>query len=335
MTRRLRNVPALLFAAVLAMGLLFGCASDTSDVDQRLAASQAQIAEFATQVQELQAAVQQMASEEQQVDDPSVRPTLIVKPTIFEFPDGRMRGVGNVWLYGSGLEPGQWFNITVHKDGEGGELPFLGGPDFLRQANDDGGFAVPLTRIDARPGRYAVLNDEIVQRGGVFVLKLWDGDTPTLLASTPWVVCGQARENEWCAAAVDTAIVPEPVVEGSGTVWNISRIRIEDDNFQLRVGAGAKWGYDAEARIESKAGDGWVMTIALGDTIVLERLENRGSTNHNFTIAGLGIDVAMTPEQRIEPFRLKPEQAGEFMIDDSIDPGAHGQAKLIVTESTE
>ena len=332
MARRLRNGPILLFAAVLAIGLLFGCASDTSDVDQRLTAVEKEIAEFATQVQQLQAAAQQMASEEQQLDDPSVRPTLIVKPSFFEFPSGRMSGVGNVWLYGSGLEPGQWFNITVHKDGEGGELPFLGGPDFLRQANDDGGFAVPLTRIDARPGRYAVLNDEIVQRGGVFVLKLWDGDTPTLLASTPWVVCGQARENPWCNATVDTAIVPEPVVEGPGTVWNISRVRIMDDWFQLRVGSDAKWGYEADARIDSREGDGWVMTIALGDTIAMERLENRGSTNHNFTIADLGIDIAMTPDQRIEPFKVKPEKVGEFVIDDSTDPGAHGKAKLIVTE---
>ena len=271
-----------------------------------------------------------MASEEQQLDDPSVRPTLIVKPSFFEFPSGRMSGVGNVWLYGSGLEPGQWFNITVHKDGEGGELPFLGGPDFLRQANDDGGFAVPLTTIDARPGRYAVLNDEIVQRGGVFVLKLWDGDTPTLLASTPWVVCGQARENPWCNAAVDTAIVPEPVVEGAGTVYRVDRISIEDGKIEFRLAADAYWGYDADARLFSDEGDGILITVKVGDTLKMETLAvsaSRSTKPHNLTIEGMGLDF--TPEGR-DPYEIKFDKAGTFAVDDSTDPGEHGKFVIVV-----
>ena len=133
----------------------------------------------------------------------------MVNPVFFKFPDGRMRGLGNVWFYGSGLAPGQWFNITVHQDGQGGEVPFLGGPDFFRQASDEGTFAVPLTRIDARPGRYATLSDEILAAGGVFALNLWDGETNDLMASTPWVVCGQDRENAWCEATAETASLEE------------------------------------------------------------------------------------------------------------------------------
>ena len=76
------------------------------------------------------------------------------------------------------------------------------------------------------------------------------------------------------------------------------------------------------------------MTIALGDSIMIsDRLENRGTVDHNFTIADLGIDVAMTPDQRIEGgFEIKPDKVGEFVINDSLHPDGHGRALLIVTE---
>ena len=43
---------------------------------------------------------------------------------------------------------------------------------------------------------------------GVFVLTLDDVDTGEVAAMTPWVVCGQARENPWCPSAKDTAVLP-------------------------------------------------------------------------------------------------------------------------------
>ena len=183
-----------------------------------------------------------------------------------------------------------------------------------------------------RPGRF--LDPEIELRGGAFLVKLWDTETEALLATTPWLVCGQSRENEWCGAAVETAIVPEPVVEGAGTVFNIARIRIGDGFFQLRVGPTPLFGYEADSRIDSNVGDGWVMTIALGDSILIsERLENRGTVDHHLTIADLGIDVTLTPDQRItDGFVIKPDKVGEFVINDSSDPDGHGKALLIVTE---
>ena len=169
------------------------------------------------------------------------------------------------------------------------------------------------------------------QSGGVFNVKLWDMETDTLLASTPLVICGSNGENPWCLP--EEEVVAEP---GAGTVFNVARIRIEDGFFQLRVGSTPLFGYEADSRIDSNVGDGWVMTIALGDSIVInERLENRGSVDHHLTIADLGIDVTLTPDQRItDGFVIKPDRVGEFVINDSSDPDGHGKALLVVTEAT-
>ena len=318
----------LLAAVILIAGLLASCAGDGDEENRRQ-----QIAELRGESEQLQAQVQQLEEQlnaagvfeaEGQPPDAERKPTLLVKPLIFKFPERRLSTLGDIWFMGSGLEPGQWFSITI--DAEGSETTV--GFDMERVANDQGSFALGTAGV--RPQRF--LGAQLEQRGGVFIVKLWDTETGALLASTPWAVCGLDRANDWCEAAEETALVPEPVVEGAGTVYNIARIRIQDGLFQLRMGADAYWGYEAEARMNSTAGDGWVMTIKLGDTIMLERLEDRGTVNHNFTIAELGIDIAMTPDQRIEPFKLKPDKVGEFVIDDSSDPGAHGKVLLIVTE---
>ena len=332
MLQPVRNKFAFLVLAVLGANLLIGCSGGTeagADVDQQIAELQTQLQELDTQLQAAQTDAMQMADSGQQ--GAGTGATLVVKPTIFKFPDARVRGAGVVWFFGSGLAPGQWFRITVHLDGERGELTDFA-EDALRRANDDGTFALTLPGI--RPDRFQAIPLDWGPRGGVWEVRLRDLDTDAVIATAPWVVCGTDRENEWCPAAIESAIVPEPVVEGAGTVFNVARIRIEDDNFQLRVGPNPLWGYEAESRIDSKAGDGWVMTIALGDSILIsERLENRGSVDHHLTIADLGIDVVLTPDQRItDGFEIKPDKVGEFVIDDSSHPGEHGKALLIVTE---
>ncbi|MCH7564183.1 MAG: hypothetical protein IH968_10205 [Gemmatimonadetes bacterium] len=325
MAKRLRNGLAIFAGVILIAGVLSGCAGDTSDVEQEIAGLETQVQLL--QAAQVEASAQLMALEEQ-LRGAAVGATLVVKPSIFKFPERRLSTRGDVWFSGSGLEPGQRFTLTIEAFGvEGVVVPL---PGDLRQASDEGTFAVGTPGI--RPGRF--LDPEIELRGGAFLVKLWDTETEALLATTPWLVCGQSRENEWCGAAVETAIVPEPVVEGAGTVFNIARIRIGDGFFQLRVGPTPLFGYEADSRIDSNVGDGWVMTIALGDSILIsERLENRGTVDHHLTIADLGIDVTLTPDQRItDGFVIKPDKVGEFVINDSSDPDGHGKALLIVTE---
>ena len=218
MTKHLTRRAAFVVTLVLATALLAACGQD-DEVLQQVADLEAQVRQSQTALQAAQAALEETRAAQEETAEQLLAlseqmgetPKLTVVPSIFEFPDGRLRGVGNVWFYGSGLEPGEWYNITVHQGGRGGELPYLGGigpTDILRQANEEGGFAIPLTRIDARPGRFGLFADEVLQAGGVFVLKLWSQDTGDFLASTPWLVCGQDRANEWCPAAKDTAIAP-------------------------------------------------------------------------------------------------------------------------------
>ena len=313
----------LLAAVILVAGLLAACTGDGDEENSQ------QMAELRATSQQIQAQVQQL---EEQLNAAGVgqtqrTPTLIVKPLIFKFPERRLSTLGDIWFMGSGLEPGQWFSITI--DAEGSETTV--GFDMERAANDQGSFAIGTAGV--RPERF--LGAQVEQRGGVFIVKLWDAETSTLLASTPWVVCGLDRTNEWCEAAEETALVPVPVVEGAGTIYSLDRFQVEDNLFQLRIGGTAYWGYDADARINATEGDGIVMTVKLGDTLKFDRLgtsSSRTTVDHRLTIAGLGIDIEVGPGVRIEPWELKPDKVGEFVIDDSTDPGKHGKVLLIVTE---
>ena len=327
---RFRNAVSLLAIALLATGLLAACSGDGDSAETAAA-----LAEVEQQVAELQAQVEQTAQAlamEGPTGEAKDSVTFRIEPTIFKFPATRLRDTGIVWFYGSGLEPGQWFRIMVRSEGEIAELMDFG-PDDLRQANDDGSFGLTLPGI--RPDRFQGVPEGWGQRGGVWAVELWDMDSGEVLASTPWVICGSEGLNEWCSAALDTAVVPEPVVAGSGTIYDLDRFQIEDGLFQLRMGSESYWGYDAEARIDATEGDGIVMTIKLGDTLKFSRLgtsSSRTLTDHHLTIAGLGIDLEVPVGFRLEPWELKPDKAGEFVIDDSTDPGAHGKWLLIVTE---
>ena len=311
MTKRFRDILVLLASGGLAMGLLAACATDDDSAS-------------AEELDALQARVAQLEAGPAAAEAPAPGPTIMVSPAFFNYPASRTQDPG-LWFYGSGLEPGQWFRISIEAEGEDGDVTFA--VEDLRQANASGAFA--LTQPELRPERWAV-RDVFGQSGGVFNVKLWDMETDTLLAMTPLVICGSDATNPWCLPE-EEVVVADP---GAGTVFNIARIRIEDGFFQLRTGATPYWGYEAEERIDSSPGDGWVMTIALGDSIIIsERLENRGTVDHHFTIADLGIDVAMTPDQRIETgFEIKPDKVGEFVINCSLHPDGHGKALLIVTE---
>ncbi len=134
-----------------------------------------------------------------------VVPTIAVSPAIFAYPAGRLRNEGEVWFFGSGLKPGQWFTLTVEGGQRMVDIGVLLDPGTQRQANDEGAFAVTLSEF--RPQRHTPLNEVIGQIGGVFAIQLRDLDSNALLATTPWVVCGSNSENAWCPAAVSTAVV--------------------------------------------------------------------------------------------------------------------------------
>ena len=132
MVKRLRNVLAMFAGGILAAGVLSGCAGDTGDLEQ-------QIAELEAQVQRLQATQEEAAALQMASDERPVGATLVVHPSIFKFPEGRLQGGGDIWFYVSGLEPDQWITITMEADGLENEVDFPG--SLVRRANEDGTFA--------------------------------------------------------------------------------------------------------------------------------------------------------------------------------------------------
>ena len=120
---------------------------------------------------------------------------------------------------------------------------------------------------------------------------------------------------------------------GGPVVYVLDNWVVEDGNFELRMGPEPYWGYEAESRPTSTVGDGIIMTANVGDTLQFARLRQSGSRStkpHNFTIEGLGIDIALA-DGNVEPFEIGPlTTEGTFVIDDSTDPGEHGKAVLIV-----
>ena len=119
---------------------------------------------------------------------------------------------------------------------------------------------------------------------------------------------------------------------GGPVLYVLDNWVVEDGKFELRMGAEAYWGYEAEARPTSTTGDGIIMTANVGDTLQFARLRQSGSRStkpHNFTIEGLDIDIPLA-DGAIEPFEIVLTIEGTFIIDDSTDPGEHGKAVLIV-----
>ena len=172
-------------------------------------------------------------------------------------------------------------------------------------------------------------------------------DHTNILATTPLILCPADLKGQQVSLSCEPTEAPEDMflrmaeelgLLGDayiGIVYELNRFAIEDNLFQLRMGSEPYWGYAAEERPDSTQGDGLVMTINLGDTIKFDRLGTSGSRStkdHHFTITELGIDITLTPGERIEPYELKPDKAGEFVIFDSEDPDGHGKTLLIVNE---
>ena len=124
----------------------------------------------------------------------------------------------------------------------------------------------------------------------------------------------------------------------TGTVYDVDAFVVEDGNFEMRMLEGY-WGYQTEGRPSTRAGE-LLIKAKVGDTIkfgVIRQSGSRSTKAHHFTIEGLGIDINLdesygTGGARVEPFEIKLDQAGTFVIDDSTDPGEHGKATLVVEE---
>ena len=132
-------------------------------------------------------------------------------------------------------------------------------------------------------------------------------------------------------------IIVGPALAG-GTVYEVEAFVVEDGLYEMRMLEGY-WGYQMEGRPTTRGAE-ILITAKVGDTIkfgVIRQSGSRSTKAHHFTIEGLGIDINLDEEYgtggaRAEPFEIKFEQAGTFVIDDSTDPGEHGTATIVVTE---
>ena len=124
----------------------------------------------------------------------------------------------------------------------------------------------------------------------------------------------------------------------TGTVYEVDAFVVEDGNFEMRMLEGY-WGYQMEGRPTTRSAE-ILITAKVGDTIkfgVIRQSGSRSTKAHHFTIEGLGIDINLdetygTGGGRVEPFEIKLDQAGTFVIDDATDPGEHGKATIVVEE---
>ncbi|MCH8993136.1 MAG: hypothetical protein IIA44_15460, partial [Acidobacteria bacterium] len=87
-----------------------------------------------------------------------------------------------MWVYAAGLQPHQWFTISVYDPGLEAELGLqLLSPGIEMQANAAGGYIGTLG--DLSPGRYDMTSPQVETEGGVLEVSLRDGDTGALLAT--------------------------------------------------------------------------------------------------------------------------------------------------------
>ena len=337
MRTSMKSAMTLLVAGVVAAGLAVSCANGDDGEVAALQAEVRQLEQQLTTAQELlEARMAALETADGSVAPARVGATLNVEPAIFIFPEGRLSGNGNVWFYGSGLEPGQWFEITVENDGDGGPIPLLGNENALRQADSDGVFAITVEEVDAREDRWGVLLDEVLQQGGVFILNLRDLDTDEILASTPWVVCGQDRANDWCSAARETAIQPPPLEEvladilGGGTVYELEEIRIQQDNYRLLMGETEAWGYSGRILGDVE------LIVNPGDKITFLNIQNRSELPARWVNEALGINVGPLDINRgqLAPFviNIPKDVLGSFVVDDPDRLGERSQFVITVVE---
>ena len=123
-----------------------------------------------------------------------------VMPPVMKWVRSSSKGA---WFVGSGLEPGQWFDIDINAGGESVRTILFADPQgpALRQANDTGAFALGLP-IDSRDGRF--LSGHILDDYTVITVTLSDQDTGEVLATAPWILCDDEETDILlCATAAD------------------------------------------------------------------------------------------------------------------------------------
>lgn len=134
-------------------------------------------------------------------------PTISVYPSVMRWPVERSNGAG-VWIMGSGLEPGQWFEIWAGVNGLADDIALFGLEGAsLRQANREGAFALAFS-ISGRVEREDLETLLTESRfNGPVTVSLVDMDTGEVLATTPWLLCGREQAEPWCASAQDVLIL--------------------------------------------------------------------------------------------------------------------------------
>lgn len=117
-------------------------------------------------------------------------------PPVLLWPDGRVRNKG-IWVYASGLQPGQWFELSFEVGGKKA-TPTLAGLT-LPQADATGSFAGALL-VDGREGR-DFLSAEMTATSGPVTVELTDLDTGQVMATVSWILCGLDRDEAFCGPA--------------------------------------------------------------------------------------------------------------------------------------
>ncbi len=149
---------------------------------------------------------------------PTATPTPTVPPTATPFPLGELRvdpsvllwpdgqaGDNGIWVYASGLQPGQWFELSFDVRGKTA-TPTLAGL-ALSQADETGSFAGALV-VDGREGR-DFLSTGMTATSGPITVELSDLDTGQIIATFDWVLCGLDRDAAYCEGAGELLPLPE------------------------------------------------------------------------------------------------------------------------------
>ncbi len=145
---------------------------------------------------------------------------------------------------------------------------------------------------------------------------------------------------------------PEPVLrdEVEGT-YVLGDFVVEDGKFELRMGPTAYWGYEAGQRPWTVRGlvEIVIGPIQVGETVSFSscrQSSDRSTEAHHMAVEGIGVDYNLDdtygtggaavgdsgdPANNCEFTFTEP---GEYLIDDSTDPGDHGVAKFVVQGGT-
>ena len=144
-------------------------------------------------------------------------------------------------------------------------------------------------------------------------------------------------------------IVEADDVLNDPTTYVLREFVVEDSKFELRMDETAYWGYDAFQRIQSSPPPEIVMgPIQVGGTISFDRCRQssaRSTVTHHMTVEALSIDHNLDDgrfgsdppggpigdsEDPNNNCEFTFDAPGEYVIDDSTDPGEHGVARFIV-----